>query len=137
MSAGTLTGRWAVVVARWAARLWAAALVLFWGAFFVEHLAWFADPQRLPPPWVFLLVGLTVGILLALRATGGAPRPAVRAAAWLLVLELAQGLIGFVQYFTNLPIVLVGFHMLGAALISAVMARLLLEVRERPGASGE
>ena len=37
----------------------------------------------------------------------------------LLGVELAQGTIGFVQYFTDLPVVLVGFHLLGAALISA------------------
>ncbi len=35
------------------------------------------------------------------------PRGAVRAAVVLVVVELAQGLIGFVQYFTDLPIVLV------------------------------
>ncbi len=66
MSAGTVRGRRLVALARWAARLWAAALVLFWGAFFVEHLAWFADPQRLPPPWVFSLVGLHFLMLVGL-----------------------------------------------------------------------
>ena len=48
----------------------------------------------------------------------------------LLVVELAQGAIGFVQYFTDLPIVLVGFHLLGAALISACVTWVLLAVRE-------
>ena len=37
----------------------------------------------------------------------------------LLALEVGAGRVGFVQYFTDLPVVLVGFHMLGAALISA------------------
>jgi hypothetical protein len=55
-----------VAIARWAARISAAALVLFWGAFFVAHLAWFADPQRLPPPWVFVLVGLHFLMLVGL-----------------------------------------------------------------------
>lgn len=82
---------------------------------------------------VFLLLGLTVGLLLALRATG-ASRAAQHAAAWLLAIELAQGLVGFVQYFTDLPVVLVGVHMLGAAVISAAVTWLLLSVREdRPG----
>ena len=78
---------------------------------------------------VFLLVGLTVGLLLAVVATrrSAAVR---RAVVVLLVVELAQGLIGFVQYFTDLPVVLVGFHMLGAAIISATVTRALLEVRE-------
>ena len=48
----------------------------------------------------------------------------------LLGIELAQGTIGFVQYFTDLPIVLVGFHLLGAALISASVTWVLVQVRE-------
>ena len=80
---------------------------------------------------VFLLLGLTVGSLFALRAVG-APSRAVRAAGVLLGLELAQGLVGFVQYFTGLPVVLVGFHLLGSALISAALAWMLIGVRDRP-----
>ena len=68
---------------------------------------------------VFLLVGLTVGLLLA----AGTAR---RAVAVLLAVELAQGTIGFVQYFTDLPEVLVGFHLLGAALTSAAATWALL-----------
>ncbi|MFC4784926.1 COX15/CtaA family protein [Nocardioides sp. MAHUQ-72] len=78
---------------------------------------------------VFLFVGLTLGLLLALVATG-AGSVARRAVVVLLALELAQGAIGFVQYFTDLPIVLVGFHMLGAALISASVTWVLIQVRE-------
>ncbi|MDP3894188.1 heme A synthase [Nocardioides sp.] len=76
---------------------------------------------------VFLFVGLTIGLLFALVATG-ASREARRAVAVLLVIELAQGAIGFVQYFTDLPEILVGFHMLGAALISAAVTWVLLTV---------
>ncbi|OIJ25748.1 COX15/CtaA family protein [Nocardioides luteus] len=47
----------------------------------------------------------------------------------LLVIELAQGLVGWVQYLTDLPVILVGFHMLGAALISAGLARVLVSTR--------
>jgi cytochrome c oxidase assembly protein subunit 15 len=81
---------------------------------------------------VFLLLGLTVGSLFALRAVD-APARAVRAAWLLLGLELAQGVVGFVQYFTGLPVVLVGLHLLGSALVAAALAWLLLGVRERPG----
>ncbi|MEU6134235.1 COX15/CtaA family protein [Nocardioides sp. NPDC047086] len=49
----------------------------------------------------------------------------------LLVVELAQGLIGWVQYLTDLPVLLVGFHMLGAALISAGLARVVVSTRAR------
>lgn len=77
---------------------------------------------------VFLFVGLTIGLLFALHATG-APTGAVRAVRVLLVVELAQGTIGFVQYFTGVPVVLVGFHLLGAALVSATLAWALLAAR--------
>jgi cytochrome c oxidase assembly protein subunit 15 len=85
---------------------------------------------------VFLFVGLTVGLLLAVVAVGGTAE-ARRAVAVLLGVEVAQGAIGFVQYFTDLPEVLVGFHMLGAALVSAAVTWALLAVRtpgpDRPG----
>jgi cytochrome c oxidase assembly protein subunit 15 len=51
----------------------------------------------------------------------------------LLVVELVQGLIGFVQYFTDLPVVLVGFHLLGAALVAAAVSWVVIEVREGSG----
>ena len=35
----------------------------------------------------------------------------------LLTVSLAQGLIGYVQYFNGVPIILVGFHLLGATLV--------------------
>ena len=80
---------------------------------------------------VFLLVGLSVALWFALRAVG-APASAVRAAAVLVAVELAQGLIGFVQYFTNLPVLLVGAHMLGAALVWIATLAMLRHLRVRP-----
>jgi heme a synthase len=77
---------------------------------------------------VFLLLGLTVALLVALHATD-APGRMRHAARDLLVVQLLQGLIGYVQYFTGLPIVLVLLHMLGAALITACTARLVWSVR--------
>jgi cytochrome c oxidase assembly protein subunit 15 len=77
---------------------------------------------------VFLLVGLTVALLVALHATD-APGRVRRAARDLLVVQLAQGVVGYVQYFTDLPIALVLLHMLGAVLITAYTARLVWSVR--------
>ena len=74
---------------------------------------------------VFLLIGLTVGSVLALRAAG-APAAARRAAGWLLAVEVGHGAIGFALYFTDLPVVLVGLHLLGAALVSACATWLLV-----------
>lgn len=77
---------------------------------------------------VFVFIGLTVGLLVAVLATEASARARTAIVA-LLGLELAQGTIGYVQYFTDLPIVLVGVHMLGAALISAGATWALLCVR--------
>jgi cytochrome c oxidase assembly protein subunit 15 len=89
------------------------------------------DPQmvsQLHADLVFLLIGLTVAMLVALYATDSPER--VRSAArFLLIVELAQGVVGFVQYFTNLPIVLVLVHMAGAVLITAAAARLIWSLR--------
>jgi cytochrome c oxidase assembly protein subunit 15 len=89
------------------------------------------DPEQmsqLHTDAVFLFVGLTIGLLVAVQATGGSPE-ARRAVLVLLAVEVGQGAIGFVQYATDLPELLVGFHMLGAALISAIVTWTLLAVR--------
>jgi cytochrome c oxidase assembly protein subunit 15 len=88
------------------------------------------DLSQLHADLVFLLLGLTVAVVVVVL-TSPAPLALRRAAAALLTVELAQGLIGFVQYLTDLPVVLVAFHLLGAALVSAAMTWLLVSVRER------
>jgi len=91
------------------------------------------DPQLLShvhAGFVYLLVALTVAVTLAYHR-GTAPRQARTAALTLLGIELAQGTIGFWQYLTDLPELLVGLHMLGAALLSAAATWLLLSVRTR------
>ena len=91
------------------------------------------DPRavtQLHTDLVFLLVGLTVGVVLVLRSVD-APARARDAATVLLLVELAQGVVGFVQYFAGLPVPLVTLHLLGAALLAATMTWLLLGTRER------
>ena len=94
-----------------------------------------AAMSQLHADLVLLLLGLTVGLVLALRALA-APPAAVRAAQWLLGVELAQGLVGAVQYATDLPLILVGLHLLGAAVLVAVATWALLSVRELAERSG-
>ncbi len=77
--------------------------------------------SQLHADFVFLLVGLTVALVIV--------HPS-RATLTLLGVELAQGLVGFVQYFTDLPVVLVGFHLLGASLVAAVVTWVVIEARE-------
>jgi cytochrome c oxidase assembly protein subunit 15 len=81
---------------------------------------------------VFLLLGLSVALWFGLRAVG-ARRPAVRAAAVLVAVEVGQGAIGFVQYFTNLPVLVVGLHMLGACLVWLATLAAVAAVSPRPG----
>ena len=50
----------------------------------------------------------------------------------LLIVLVAQGGIGYVQYFNDVPEILVGLHMLGSALLWIAVLRLLLSLRERP-----
>lgn len=75
---------------------------------------------------VFLLVGLTFACWLVLRTSAPV---AARAALILLLVELIQGLIGFVQYATDLPIALVAAHLVGAAILIAAGTHLLLLIR--------
>jgi cytochrome c oxidase assembly protein subunit 15 len=92
------------------------------------------DPQMVAQfhaDLVFLLIGLSAALWLALRAVA-APHQAVRAALTLLIVELAQGLIGFVQYFTHLPVLLVGAHLLGATLVWIAALAVLWSHRVRP-----
>jgi heme a synthase len=77
---------------------------------------------------VFLLLGLTVALLVALHATDS-PDRVRRAARDLLIVQLAQGVVGYVQYFTDLPVALVVLHMLGAVLITAFTTLLVWSLR--------
>jgi cytochrome c oxidase assembly protein subunit 15 len=76
---------------------------------------------------VFLLIGLTVGLWFAQRATGGDPRPVTA----LALVEVLQAAVGFIQYFAGLPIGVVMLHMLGAGLVVATATWLLVSVLDR------
>jgi cytochrome c oxidase assembly protein subunit 15 len=100
------------------------------------------DPQvmsHVHAAGVYLLVALTLLTVALLRGT-----TAVGAALLLLAVELLQGLVGFVQYFTDLPVALVAAHLVGAAILIAVGTRLVLAVQpvderrmtRQPSASG-
>ena len=77
-------------------------------------------------PSVFL--GLVVAVWLATRLS---PAPASVGSAWrdVLLVSLLQGAIGYVQYLTDLPEVLVLAHMLGAALLVVALTRAVLALR--------
>ncbi len=85
---------------------------------------------RLHADVAYLVVGLTFALAFALHVTDS-PRRARRAALALLGIELAQGVIGYVQYFLAVPAFLVGLHVLGATLVWIAALRAVTALRTR------
>jgi cytochrome c oxidase assembly protein subunit 15 len=79
---------------------------------------------------VMLFVGLVVAVLLAVQLTATDPRPR---RVWHAVFGIAvlQGLVGYAQYLTGLPEVLVMVHMLGASLMAVSLTYGVLSLRRR------
>ncbi|MFJ2781873.1 heme A synthase [Kitasatospora sp. NPDC087315] len=79
----------------------------------------------------FVSVGLAIAVIFVFAAVKAPPAARARARELFAVL-LVQGVLGFVQYFTDVPEILVGLHMLGATLtwIAALRIPLALRVRE-------
>jgi heme a synthase len=69
---------------------------------------------------VMLFCGLVVAVVLAVHLLDRAA-PARQAWRTVLLVTVAQGLVGYVQYATDLPELLVLVHMLGAALLTATL----------------
>lgn len=81
---------------------------------------------------VWLFIGLTVALAVALRLVP-APRRARTSTIHLLAVIALQGLLGYTQYATGLPISMVAVHMLGTAVIAAGVTAVVVEtLRERP-----
>jgi cytochrome c oxidase assembly protein subunit 15 len=75
---------------------------------------------------VYVLVGLTVALLVV--ALRGGHQWLARVTGLVLLVEVLQGALGWVQYWLDLPVALVALHMLGAALLAAGLARVALAV---------
>ena len=65
---------------------------------------------------VWLFVGLTSGLLVALHAKS-APKAVTKQAWYVFGICIAQGIAGYTQFFTGLPWGLVALHVLGACLL--------------------
>ena len=78
----------------------------------------------------WLMGGLSFALILGLSVSG-APRRAVRRGWTLGALILAQGAIGYAQYFSGLPAGLVWVHVTVAVVIWIVVIRLFLALRDR------
>ncbi|MEU3061355.1 COX15/CtaA family protein [Streptomyces subrutilus] len=102
-----------------------------------------SDIHRMPFDWAttahvhavaaWVVCALALAMWLVLRVVD-APADTRARARDLLVVLLAQGAIGYVQFFTDLPEVLVGVHMLGSCLVWISVLRVALSLRERPAA---
>ena len=75
---------------------------------------------------VYVLVALTVALLVV--ALRGGQRWLASVTALVLLIEVLQGVLGWTQYWLDLPVALVALHMLGAALLAAGLARIALAV---------
>ncbi|MFC4889763.1 COX15/CtaA family protein [Streptomyces beijiangensis] len=106
-----------------------------------RHAGDSSDVERIPLDWTmiaqlhadlaWLVVALSVALWFVLKAVDAPVGPRRRARDLFLILML-QGVLGYIQYFTKTPEILVGLHMLGACLVWIGVLRVLLSLRERP-----
>jgi cytochrome c oxidase assembly protein subunit 15 len=78
---------------------------------------------------VMLFVGLVVAVWVAVRLTQSDDSHAASAWGAVLLVTLAQGVVGYTQYLTGLPWLLVLVHMLLAALLVVAMTRAMVALR--------
>ncbi|WP_062388998.1 COX15/CtaA family protein [Demequina iriomotensis] len=84
--------------------------------------------------WAFVALLAWIGWRIRRDHSVG-ERDEARRAWWVLVgVTLAQGAIGYVQYFTGLPEILVGMHLLGAATLTAAHSAFFLLDKRAPAA---
>ncbi len=78
---------------------------------------------------VMLFLGIAVAVWLGARLADDARARS----AWhaVLIVTVLQGVLGYVQYFTKLPVVLVVAHMLGASLLVVALTFGVLALRRR------
>lgn len=105
-----------------------------------KHAGDSSDVPRMPWDWAlaahvhaiaaWVVCALAVAMWLVLRVVD-APDDIRARGRDLLLVVLAQGVIGYVQYFLDVPELLVGLHMLGSALMWIAVVRLALSLRER------
>lgn len=88
------------------------------------------DVAKIHAGFAWATVAVTV-LLLVWAHRSAAPAKVRKATLVLLGVVLAQGVIGYVQYFTEVPEVLVGAHMLGSALLWIATLSVLYSQRER------
>lgn len=83
---------------------------------------------------VLIFVGLAAAFTLGIHLTT-AQRAPLRAGYLLLAACVVQGIIGYAQFFSGLPVALVALHIVGACLVWLATLNLLLSTRSRGSAT--
>jgi cytochrome c oxidase assembly protein subunit 15 len=97
----------------------------------VERLPFLiTDVARAHGTSVMLFLAVTLVTLWRLRQAA-APASLLRAGEVLVAVLVAQAAVGYTQYFTGVPVVLVGIHIAGAALVWAAALSFLLQFTTR------
>jgi len=78
--------------------------------------------------WLFC--GLTLALAVGLKLTRAVPR-AIRLGWVLIAVMTVQGALGYIQYFTGLPPLIVGVHVLGSVLVWITVLLLFFSLRDR------
>ena len=94
------------------------------------------DVARLHGIAVMLFLALTLVVLWKLRRAGAGPAIERRGEV-LLAVVVAQAALGYVQYFTGVPALLVGFHIAGATAVWIAVLRLHLAFRTPVATAGD
>jgi heme a synthase len=93
------------------------------------------DVTRLHSIAVILFLAVTLVVLWRLRKAG-VDRAIQRRSEVLLTVLVAQAALGYVQYFTGVPALLVGFHIAGATAVWVTVLRLHLAFRTPVAGAG-
>ncbi|MDP9071221.1 MAG: COX15/CtaA family protein [Actinomycetota bacterium] len=91
---------------------------------------------RLHGTAVVVLLAMVVTTIVLVRRTA-APAPVRRRGLVVLAVLLAQAAVGYVQYFTGVPVVLVAVHIAGAAAAWAAVVRFNLGLEASPLTEGD
>ncbi|HXQ18193.1 MAG TPA: COX15/CtaA family protein [Acidimicrobiales bacterium] len=89
------------------------------------------DMAELHSSLALLLVGLTLGLVVALHASD-VPERVRRAGRILMAVLIGQAAIGYTQYFTHLPAAVVEIHVLGATALVVGIVQFFLALTHHP-----
>jgi cytochrome c oxidase assembly protein subunit 15 len=89
------------------------------------------DMAELHSSLALLLIGAVAALAVALHAVA-VPERVRRATRMLTIVLFAQGAVGYTQYFTHLPALLVELHVAGATVLTVAATQFLLTLTHHP-----